>query len=78
MGTAVKTRINIVTETAIFCNGYNQYPFILQKVQPKTIGQHMALQQYSAAYWEAEADVLVRMLSISTISLANWSKRDGR
>lgn len=37
----MKNRINTVRETAIFCNGYNQYSFILQKVQPKLIGQHM-------------------------------------
>lgn len=40
----MKRRINIVRETATFCNRYNQYPSILQKVQPKMIGQHVALQ----------------------------------
>lgn len=38
----MKNRINTVRKTAIFCNGCNnQYSFILQKVQPKLIGQHM-------------------------------------
>lgn len=37
----MKNRINTVGETAIFCNRCNHYPFILHKIQPKLIGQHM-------------------------------------
>ena len=71
----MKNTINIVRETAIFFNGYNQYPFILQKFQPKAIGQHMALQQYSAAYWEAKADVLERCMKLKACSLTSKTEK---